>query len=1268
MRPALAGLVAALLAASLAAFAAGAVIDLSRWRDAVAQHASAAIGRPVVLQGVLQLKLGRELVLRVGELRLPSPPGFGEPSLLSVAEARLRIDLLDALRGRPRLRGIEARDIALWLERAADGRGNWSGHGIGAPRDAAAAPAAVDIGAIALQRVAIHVHDVRSAMRRSFELDSLYGHAAPDEAVRLALRGRADGGSPYRLQLEGGTLRQALDGAVPWPFKLDFDASHAWLHAGGVWHGSLGEARFDFDAHADDLSRAGQPWGLALPSSVVAALRGSVVATAQAVELDVVEGRLAGAGVAGRLRLDLEGRRPRLQGRVQIDEIDLRPWLAADASQQPAGVDDLLRQPVPHFGRLPLDVELGLEVQRWSGLPAELHDLGVELQADARGLRAPLRARLGGTAVSGRLELDSSATTPRLALQLAASDLAIGSPATGPTAAPGLEGRLGHAELRLDGRGDSWGALVQDLELSLVGSALRLRHRSAPDAQPVVVGMDRLVLTAGRGARLRGSASGTLNGERIHVGLRGASLHEVLSDLTLPLEAELVMAPATLRIATVIAPPGAARDIDLRLDLRARRSGDLARWLPVSPQSSLPLALRARLRSSDGDWAVDAAELQLGRSDLLIDAQRRLVDGSPLITARLRSRLIDAVELSTLPAGAPPAPGSAFELPDAELDVRLQRLLLGGTELHDVALTARTHEGRMLPVTASGRVAGAPFTARAGLERDGDMPVAKLDLSTGAIDVGALLSGLGVAQDLTGQAEGLGLRLVVRGSSPGEWARHADLEAHLDGGRVTLHGAPQRPLVEIGFRQAFVRAAAGEPVRGRVLGTIDEQPLRIDLATGSFADFARDASRLPFSMTARAAGSRLSLDGEIALPLGSGGQLVFDFGGERLDTLSALARVELPAWGPWSLRGPIRMTPSGYELPDLSARVGQSRLVGSGQLDLGGPRPHLRMQVAAESLQLDEFPPPQRLIDEPAPEGGTEGLRGSAGRLAGHVDRLLSARFLRRFDADVDVKAREVLSGADRLADGRLHLELQQGRLNLDPAVVNLPGGRLHLAMVYDLKASQIDFELAAAVERFDFGIIARRQQRGAADLSGLFSLDMKIKGTAPTLDKIMPHAGGHVDFAVWPTELRSGVFNLWSSNLLLTLLPLIDPGAETQMNCIVGRFDLQDGKLSAETMIIDTTSVRVRGEGQANLATEQLSFVFRPRAKGLGLLRLQTPLRVGGTLHDQRFYFTENDVLESALRLIASPVLLPIERLRDGPQPRDGADVCTDPLRAAAR
>ena len=196
------------------------------------------------------------------------------------------------------------------------------------------------------------------------------------------------------------------------------------------------------------------------------------------------------------------------------------------------------------------------------------------------------------------------------------------------------------------------------------------------------------------------------------------------------------------------------------------------------------------------------------------------------------------------------------------------------------------------------------------------------------------------------------------------------------------------------------------------------------------------------------------------------------------------------------------------------------------------------------------------------------------------------------------MQANEVLSGADRLADGALHLKLQDGRLDLDPAVVNLPGGSMRLSMAYDLKESEVDFHVAANVERFDYGIIARRLNR-ADDLRGLFSLNLELAGRAPSLDSIMRNANGKLDFAVWPTELRSGMFNLWSANLVLTLLPLIDPGLKSQVNCIVGRFDLKDGDLSDDKIVIDTTTVRIRGAGHANLRTEELALRLPPARQG---------------------------------------------------------------------
>jgi uncharacterized protein involved in outer membrane biogenesis len=443
-------------------------------------------------------------------------------------------------------------------------------------------------------------------------------------------------------------------------------------------------------------------------------------------------------------------------------------------------------------------------------------------------------------------------------------------------------------------------------------------------------------------------------------------------------------------------------------------------------------------------------------------------------------------------------------------------------------------------------------------------------------------------------------------------------------------------------------------------------PVQVELSTGTLAALLQDTDRLPFAMVARGAGTLLTLDGDVALPLGRTADLRLQISGERLDSLNELSHVELPAWGPWSLAGAVRLTPSGYDVPDLQLRVGQSRLGGSGRLDLGGPRPHLALRVSASSTQLDDFPLPARLSD-PLPQAPpVDALRSAAGTLAERTDRLLSARFLRRFDADVDVQVDELLSGVDRLADASFRLKLHEGRLNFDPVVVNLPGGGLRMTMTYDLKQPEIDFALSAAIERFDYGVIARRLGRGD-DIQGRFSMNVQVASRAPSLDTILLGANGTLDIAVWPRELRSGVFNLWTVNLVLNVLPLIDPGSSSGVNCVIGRFDLKDGIVNEDALLIDTTSVRIRGSGQANLQTEELNFVFRPRAKGFAVFRLQNPLRVTGTLFDQRIGLNRRDLPESILRLIASPILWPIELLTLGPLPRDGADICTDPLRALA-
>ncbi|HQR71286.1 MAG TPA: AsmA-like C-terminal region-containing protein [Burkholderiaceae bacterium] len=751
----------------------------------------------------------------------------------------------------------------------------------------------------------------------------------------------------------------------------------------------------------------------------------------------------------------------------------------------------------------------------------------------------------------------------------------------------------------------------------------------------------------------------------------------MLRDRVLPLELDLALAQARLQIAGTLAVAGPAHDTALRFDFRAPRAGDLARWLSVSPQANLPVVAQGNVRLSDVARTLSTT-LELGRSQVRINARTRLVAGRPHIVASVRSALIDAQELSTLPAGSSAVDGgrprstsapftASRDLADADIDIQLQRLQLGRTDLEDLAVVTRIRDGRLLPASLTGKVVGAPFTANLEVDLQAPQPTASLALTTGAIDIGALLRGLGVAEDIDGQVQALHVDLRGSGSSLSEWARRSAFDVRVYGGSLAVRGAARSTIAEMHVNEARIGALAGEPVRARLDGGIDQTPLTVDVTGGTLADLAERGDHVPFALAAQAAGARLALDGEVSLPLGSGGQLRFEMRGERLDSLSTLARVELPPWGPWSFSGPVHMTTAGYELPSLHAKVGGSQLGGSAALDLSGPRPYLNLQVAAPTIQLDDFPLPQRLTESPATTEEGRDLRRAASRMAGQTDRLLSAAFLRRLDATIDVKAKEVLSGVDRLADGAVRLSLKGGHLSLDPAVVNLPGGEVRLSLSYDLKETEVELAMAAHVERFDYGIIARRIDR-TQDLRGLFSLDMELVGKAPSLETIMHNASGRFDFAVWPTELSGGVFNFWSVNLLLQVVPLFDPLTRPTVNCIVGRFDLEHGDLSDDKILIDTTTVRIRGTGHANLATEQLEFVFRPRAKGFRLFRLQNPLHVTGKLGDQRFGFRRSDTVESVLRMIASPILVPIERLTLGPLPRDGADVCTDPLRAVAR
>src|SRR6185436_7352854 len=166
-------------------------------------------------------------------------------------------------------------------------------------------------------------------------------------------------------------------------------------------------------------------------------------------------------------------------------------------------------------------------------------------------------------------------------------------------------------------------------------------------------------------------------------------------------------------------------------------------------------------------------------------------------------------------------------------------------------------------------------------------------------------------------------------------------------------------------------------------------------------------------------------------------------------------------------------------------------------------------------------------------------------------------------------------------------------------------------------------------VQKFDYGVLARRI-KPESDLHGAFSLKMDVDSRARYLSDTLRRGSGHIEFAVWPQNMRSGIFDMWAVNVLVALVPAVDPGKASKVNCAIGRFDLKDGKLVERSIILDTSRMRVNGTGTANFSDEAFKVGVSP-----------------------------GDIVGTVGRLATSIVWVPLQKLAGKKIPTDGADVC---------
>ena len=572
--------------------------------------------------------------------------------------------------------------------------------------------------------------------------------------------------------------------------------------------------------------------------------------------------------------------------------------------------------------------------------------------------------------------------------------------------------------------------------------------------------------------------------------------------------------------------------------------------------------------------------------------------------------------------------------------------------------------------TLTGEVAGKQISTKGDMVVRNQQPEINLAFGIKDVDVGAILSALGLVEGLEASMGDAGIKLSVNGASLKQIMQQSSMAFTVKGGKWKVTLPNTQASFDITGLSGAIRVEKGNALTMDLKGSIEKTPVKLRITGSPLVDYVAVPDEIPLTIEAELAKMRLYFSSKLALPATSRNlKLALKISGDRLDNLNDLLRLDLPPIGPLFLDTRLDVSKQGYELSTLKIKVGESRLRGKMRLDTSRDKPKLDIKLVSDLIRIEDFdrqksdstadqtatvttPSEDKKSQKTAADDTTEK------QAKGNKRNLLSYEVLSRLNADIKVEARQVTSGKDKLGSASIKVSLKDSRLAVDPLRMDVPGGGVQVDFDYLPTENDVTVNLKTNIEKFDIGIMARRA-KPETDMGGIFSLDAELHSTTPDLKRMMENARGHFDFALAPKNFSAGIIDLWAVNLLSAIMSKTSEKDQSEINCLVVRFDMQEGLMKEKAIYMDTTKMRIAGKAQINFKTRKLDIVMAPKAKKPEFFSLAVPIKVHGTFDDFGLGIGAGRLAGSVFSFITSPIHVPLRRIFAKKVPEDGRDAC---------
>ena len=449
-------------------------------------------------------------------------------------------------------------------------------------------------------------------------------------------------------------------------------------------------------------------------------------------------------------------------------------------------------------------------------------------------------------------------------------------------------------------------------------------------------------------------------------------------------------------------------------------------------------------------------------------------------------------------------------------------------------------------------------------------------------------------------------RALLDNASRDAWAGPRRIVVH-DGTLVFSAGGTAHTLVADDLA-IDLQGAAG-PIALSAVGAFQRQPFRVAARLGPLAQLRHPTRPYPIALDAHLGESDLALRASAAAPLTLAGvEATLSLTG-RLDEVATAFGLALPPLPELHAGGELTGGGGDWTVRGLTVKLGQSDLEGGVVLSTQGRLPYARADLSSSRIDLDDVAGLIGALRSAMPVlPRTEG-----GRIMPAA--ALSMPRLPRMNIDVNLHSTRVASSEGApLADVAIAFRLKDGVLALDPLRFDVAGGQVAAEMSVN-PAPVPELALGLDIRRIDLAELPRQETLPlvASEMRGIAGGFLHLHGAGATLRDFVGGIEG--DAAVFAEDgvLGPGLQHVLDRDVLDALD--LDGGTRAvPVHCLISRFSVQKGVVTASTLLLDTAGAMLLGRGTVNFGAETVYVDITPHHKQVTATTMSTPVEVRGT------------------------------------------------------